>query len=690
MRAMCGIAGLWDQRARMSPEALGHAARRMTDMHAASRAGCRRCLVRCRRPGSALGHRRLSIIDLTPAGAQPMVSSCGRFVISFNGEVYNFAEIRPELEALGRKFRGHSDTEVIVEACAEWGVEVTAKRLIGMFAMALWDRRDRVLYLVRDRLGIKPLYWAQVRRAACSSAPSSRRCASIPAGQPALDRDALAAFLRLMYVPGPKTIYRGVNKLPPGTILVARAGAAPEIRPYWTLEQIARDGQNARFVGSEDEAVEALDALLGDAVERRMIADVPLGAFLSGGIDSSVVVALMQKNNTQKVRSFSIGFHEKHYNEAEHAKAVAAHLGTDHTELYVSPEHALTVIPLLPEMYDEPFSDASQIPTFLVSEMTRKHVTVALSGDGGDEVFGGYNKYFQLQNLFAALGKMPEGTGGLMAGAIRAVPRGAWSALAHLIPEQQRPPQLDDKMAKARRRARRRAATISIASSSRIGPKPRRWLPGAASPRFIADDPRVAALVANPIERMQYLDSITYLPDDILTKVDRASMAVSLEARVPLIDHRVVAFSWQLKSDWKARPGRGKYLLRRVLDRYVPRALIERPKMGFAVPIDSWLRGPLKDWAESLLDEARLKREGILAPAPIRAEMAGASLRQAQLAVSALGRADVPGVERALAAERLSPSSLSRHCERSRSNPESSSRGSAIASSLALAMTSGA
>jgi asparagine synthase (glutamine-hydrolysing) len=599
----------------MSPEALGHAAKRMTDamLHRGPDAGDVWCDVQA---GLALGHRRLSIIDLSPAGAQPMVSSCGRFVISFNGEVYNFAEIRPELEALGRKFRGHSDTEVIVEACAEWGVEVTTKRLIGMFAMALWDRRDRVLYLVRDRLGIKPVYWAQFGELLLFGS-ELKALREHPGWQPALDRDALGSYLRLMYVPGPKTIYQGVNKLPPGTILVARAGAPPEIRSYWTLEQIARDGQSARFVGSEDEAVEALDALLGDAVKRRMIADVPLGAFLSGGIDSSVVVGLMQKHSTQQVRSFSIGFDEKQYNEAEHAKAVAAHLGTDHTELYISPDHAMTVIPLLPEMYDEPFSDASQIPTFLVSEMTRKHVTVALSGDGGDEVFGGYNKYFQMQNLFAALGKLPDSTGPLMASAIRAVPRGAWRGLAQLIPERQRPPQLDDKMAKLAgvldggRDNFYRLVISHWPDTEALGP-------GSAPPNFIADDPRVASLIENPIERMQYLDSITYLPDDILTKVDRASMAVSLEARVPLIDHRVVAFSWQLKSDWKARPGRSKYLLRRVLDRYVPRSLIERPKMGFAVPIDSWLRGPLKDWAEGLLDENRLKREGILAPEPIR------------------------------------------------------------------------
>jgi len=570
--------------------------------------------------GLALGHRRLSIIDLTPTGAQPMVSSCGRFVISFNGEVYNFGEIRPELEARGRKFRGNSDTEVIVEACAEWGVEITVKRLIGMFAMALWDRRNGVLYLVRDRLGIKPLYWGQFGdRLLFGSELKALR--ADPSWSPALDRDALALFFRLMYVPGPKTIYKGVNKLRPGTMLVVRAGVAPEVRAYWTLEQIAHEGQNARFVGSEDEAVEALDALLDNAVKFRMIADVPLGAFLSGGIDSSLVVALMQKNNTQKVRSFSIGFHEKQYNEAEYAKAVAAHIGTDHTELYVSPDRALRVIPLLPDMYDEPFSDPSQIPTFLVSEMTRQHVTVALSGDGGDEIFGGYNKYFQLERLFSALRHLPESTEALVAATIRSVPRDLWPMLARFIPKGHRPPQLNDKMIKL-------AALLEGGRNNLYRVFVSHWdgaeriIPGASPPRFIADDPRAAGIVANPIERMQYLDSLTYLPDDILTKLDRASMAVSLEARVPLIDHRVVAFSWHLRPDWKAKRGCSKYLLRRVLYRYVPRSLVERPKMGFAVPIDSWLRGPLRDWAESLLNEDRLKREGILAPGPIREKWA--------------------------------------------------------------------
>jgi asparagine synthase (glutamine-hydrolysing) len=615
MRAMCGIAGLWDQRARSAPEALINATRRMTDVlrHRGPDAGD---VWYDAAAGLALGHRRLSIIDLTPTGAQPMVSSCERFVISFNGEVYNFNELRPELEAAGRRFRGHSDTEVIVEGVAQWGVAATVKRLIGMFAMALWDRQERVLYLVRDRLGIKPLYWARFGDTLLFGSELKSLRAHI-GWTPALNRDAAAAFLRLAYVPGPATIYQGVNHLPPGSILTARAMQAPVVDAFWSLEDIARDGQQARFDGSETEAIEQLDALLGDAVRRRMIADVPLGAFLSGGIDSSTVVALMQANNARKVRSFSIGFHEQQYNEAEHAKAVAAHLGTDHTELYVSPEHALEVIPRLPEMYDEPFSDASQIPTFLVSEMTRKYVTVALSGDGGDEIFGGYNKYFQLRGFLRTLESLPAVTGRLAAAAIRAVPRGAWPFLAGAIPENRRPPQLDDKMQKL-------AGILEGGSDNFYRLVISHWaqaeklVPGAAAPHVLADDPRFAALIADPIERMQFLDTLTYLPDDILTKVDRASMAVSLEARVPLLDHRVVAFSWSLRSAWKARPGQGKYLLRRVLDRYVPRQLVERPKMGFAVPIDSWLRGPLKDWAEGLLDPARLKREGVLAAEPIR------------------------------------------------------------------------
>ena len=612
MHAMCGVTGLFDPRARGGPGMLAAAARRMTEalLHRGPDAGD---LWVDEAAGIALGHRRLSIIDLSPAGAQPMLSSCGRFVLSFNGEIYNFRALRAELEAAGRHFRSQCDTEVIVEGAAQWGIEATLKRMIGMFALAIWDRQERTLYLVRDRLGIKPLYW-QKRGERVIFGSELKALRADPEFVSQLDRDALALFLRLAYVPAPATIYEGVKKLAPGTMLIARAGAEPELKRFWSLEEVARDGLAHRFAGSEDEAVAALDALLGEAVRCRMIADVPLGAFLSGGIDSSTVVALMQASNPQKVKTFTIGFGEAGYDEAPDAKAVAAHLGTDHTELYVSPDHARAVIPRLPEIYDEPFADASQIPTFLISELTRRHVTVALSGDGGDEMFGGYNRYLQLRRLLTALDMLPQAASRALAATLGAVPFDAWSGLARALPGSS--PLLGDK-------AHKLALMLEDGSTAFYRRLVSHWwnahelVAGAAPPEFLADDAQAAGFIADRAERMQFLDTLTYLPDDILTKLDRASMAVSLEARVPLIDHRVAAFAWSLPSAWKARPGAGKYLLRRVLDRYVPRRLIERPKQGFAVPIDAWLRGPLRQWAESLLDPARLKREGVLAPEPI-------------------------------------------------------------------------
>lgn len=515
--------------------------------------------------GLAFGHRRLSIIDLSPAGAQPMVSSCGRFVLAYNGEVYNATELRPELEAAGRRFHGHSDTEVIVEGAGVWGVEATVHRLIGMFAMALWDRRDRILYLIRDRLGIKPLYWTEsAGRFLFGSELKALRADRD--WSPVLHRDAVAAFMRLGYVPAPLSIYCGVNKLPPGSILTICATGEPSIRAYWSLEAVARAGQAARLAVSDGEAAERLDALLRDAVRRHMVADVPVGAFLSGGIDSSTVVAAMQAESTRPVRSFSIGFHEEGYDEAQHAAAVAQHLGTDHEQLYVAPDQALSVIPRLPDMYDEPFADASQIPTFLLSQMTRRHVTVALSGDGGDELFAGYPRYFQAAPVIA---RSP------------AVGRAFYRFLLSQWPI------------------------------------PSRVVKVATAPPGPLDDPGIDDLVSDPVERMQYLDTLTYLPDDILTKVDRASMAVSLEVRVPLLDHRLVAFAWSLSPELKGTDGVGRRVLRRVLDRYVPSALIDRPKMGFAPPINTWLRGPLRDWAEALLDEKRLRADGVLHPQPV-------------------------------------------------------------------------
>ncbi len=603
---MCGIAGLL---ARPGGDLAAHA-RAMADVlkHRGPDAGD----VWADEPaGIALGHRRLSIVELSPTGAQPMVSSCGRFVVSYNGEAYNADELRPELERAGRKFRGHCDTEVIVESAAVWGVEATVKRLIGMFAMALWDRQERTLYLVRDRLGIKPLYWTGAGGALLFGS-ELKALRAYPGFRAELDRDALASYLRFAYVPGGRSIYRGVQQLAPGAILTVRAGKPPEIRAFWNLEDIARQGQAARFNGSEDEAAAELDALLTDAVRRRMIADVPLGAFLSGGIDSSTVLALMQKSSTRPVRSFSIGFREKAFDEAKHAAAVAGHLGTDHTELYVSPDHARGVIPRLPEMYDEPFADPSQIPTFLVSEMTRKHVTVALSGDGGDELFAGYNRYFRSEAVRRFLETVPRAARGLMASAAMALPPVALNTLGSWAM-----PQFGDRLHKL-------AGVIAGTPEDFYRLTVTHWdepgkvVLGGDEHKGLLWDERVKDLVPDPVERMQYLDTLTYLPDDILTKVDRASMAVSLEARVPLIDHRVVEFSWRVNPSMKARGGVGKRLLRRVLDRYVPRHLIERPKMGFGVPIDSWLRGPLKDWAETLLAEKRLAAEGVFNPAPIR------------------------------------------------------------------------
>jgi len=611
---MCGIAGIWDRRRGGSVAAIAEAMT-ATLLHRGPDAGA---VWSDDAAGVALGHRRLSIVDLSPAGAQPMVSSCGRFVISYNGEVYNAAELRPALEAAGRRFRGHCDTEVIVEGAAVWGVAATIERLIGMFAIAFWDRQERALYLVRDRLGIKPLYWTEQEGRLLFG--SELKALRADAGwTPALDRDALAAYLRFAYVPAPHTIYRGVRKLPPGAILAARGAGAPTVTPYWSLAEIARAGQGARLALDEDAAAERLDALLRDAVGRRMVADVPLGAFLSGGIDSSTVVALMQAQSTRPVRSFSIGFREQGYDEAQHAAAVARHLGTDHTELYVAPEHAQSVIPRLPTMYDEPFADSSQIPTFLVSEMTRRHVTVALSGDGGDELFGGYHRYFRGKALWRAIERTPRPLRALAAAAVRVMPAAGWDAIGAAIPERRRPAQFGDKMRKlADLLAGAPEASAFYRSVVSLWVDPARVLLEGAEPAGPLDDPGIRALVPDFIERMQYLDTLTYLPDDILAKVDRASMAVSLEARVPLLDHRVVAFSWSLPPTLKAADGTGKRLLRRVLDRYVPRALIDRPKMGFAVPIHDWLRGPLRDWAEELLDERRMAGDGIFDPAPIR------------------------------------------------------------------------
>jgi asparagine synthase (glutamine-hydrolysing) len=615
---MCGIAGMIDWRAETSEDALISIGRAMNDalFHRGPDSGD---VWVDASSGIVLGQRRLAIIDLSPGGAQPMHSADGRYVINFNGEIYNYAEIRAELQAAGRGLSTQSDTEVLLEACALWGVEAAVRRTIGMFAIMLWDRATGTITLARDRLGVKPLYYAaDAHRLIFASQLKAFR--AVPGWAPTLDRDAIAGYLRHAYIGQPRSIYQEASKLAPGHIMVWRRGEAPRSICYWDIRDVAAAGQElaARAPMAEAEAIEHLDVLLRDAVRLRLIADVPVGAFLSGGIDSSTVAALMQAVGTSAAKTFSIGFREQGYDEAGHAAAVARHLHTDHTEFYVEPHHALDVIPQLPEWFDEPFADVSQIPSYLVSKLTRSHVTVALSGDGGDEVFAGYNRHLWGDRLAHGLATIPgfarQGAASLM----RLMPPATLNHLAARLPRSWLPSQPGDKLEKL-------AGLIGEDSTSALYRRmisqwqnPDDIVVGGAEAHGLAWDSGIAAQFLDFVARMQVIDTATYLPDDILTKVDRATMAVGLEGRVPLLDHRVVEFAWSLPKSMKLRDGQGKWVLRQVLDRYVPRALIDRPKMGFGVPIDAWLRGPLREWAEGLLDAKRLADEGLLKPAPIR------------------------------------------------------------------------
>lgn len=571
--------------------------------------------------GIGLGHRRLSIVDLSPEGRQPMGSESGRYVITYNGEVYNFPFLREELLASGHCFRGHSDTEVLLAAVEEWGVEAAVKHCVGMFAFGLWDRKERVLYLVRDRLGIKPLYYGWAGGAFIfASELKAFRC--YPGFTGEIDRNSLALMLRHNYIPTPYSIYKGICKLQPGHILSLRGWDEVTQAAYWSAREVAVGGVSRPYAGSEAELAERLEALLREAVALRMVADVPLGAFLSGGVDSSTVVALMQAQSQRPVKTFSIGFYEDGYNEAENARAVARHLGTEHTELYVTPDEAMAVIPRLPHLYDEPFSDSSQIPTFLVSQLARGRVTVSLSGDGGDELFGGYGRYILGRSIWQKIGWMPREIGRAAASLITVLPPQSWDRILCWLgvqsPRGVKQFSPGDKLHKL-------AEILSAGGAEQIyhglvshWKRPADVVIEACEPPTVLTDHQQWAVLPNFVQRMMYLDTVSYLPDDILTKVDRASMGVSLEARVPLLDHRIVEFAWGLPLSMKIRNGQGKWLLRQVLYKYVPRELIERPKMGFGVPIDSWLRGPLRDWGEELLREERLRREGFFNPAPIR------------------------------------------------------------------------
>lgn len=566
--------------------------------------------------GIGLAHRRLAILDLSAAGHQPMHSPCGRYVLVFNGEIYNHLDLRRRLG--GEGWRGHSDTETLLAGFDAWGIETTLTRAVGMFAVAVWDRTRRTLTLARDRLGEKPLYYG--RQGDCFLFGSELKALRAhPAFTAEVDRTALDLFLRRGYVPAPHSIYSGIRKLPPGMLLTLGGGYQGEPRPYWTVAAARQAGVDDPLPLNAEVCLDRLETLLREAIAGQMVADVPLGAFLSGGIDSSLVVALMQSVSAQPVRTFSIGFTEQGYDEAGHARAVAAHLGTQHSELYVSPQEAMAVIPRLPAIYDEPFADASQIPTLLVSEMARRQVTVCLSGDGGDELFAGYTRYFWTAAVLRRSAVLPAPlrifVGRRLARVSPAVLERAFALLSPVLPAHWRFARAGDKLRKLADILAARCVEAACRNANGFWKNEPDLVTGlpVCEVETVPDTP-----LADIENHMMAFDQTGYLPDDILAKVDRAAMAVSLETRIPLLDHRVVEYAWKLPLALKVRDGRGKWLLRQLLYRHVPQALIDRPKMGFSVPIDDWLRGPLRDWAEALLDPDRLADEGWLAPVPVR------------------------------------------------------------------------
>ena len=644
---MCGLAGFLNVSRNQTADQMLSIVGRMADtlQHRGPDDGGTWCNAAA---GIGLGFRRLSILDLSPLGHQPMISSCGRFVIAFNGEIYNHDELRIELAAEGRSFRGRSDTEVLVEGFAKWGIEPTIKRCLGMFAIAAWDHQRQELTLIRDRLGKKPLYVAKFGPTVLFGS-ELKALRAHPAFRDEINREAIGEFLRQSYLSS-QSIYRNVMPLRPGSSVTIKLNddqywsnsMIPGQQEYWDFRRVVSNGKTQPFTGNYDEAVERLDQLLTDAVGRRMVADVPLGAFLSGGIDSSLVVALMQKQSSRPVKTFTIGFEEKAYNEAPFARKVASHLKTDHTELIVTSKEALEVIPLLPQLFDEPFGDSSEIPTYLVSHLARRYVTVALSGDGGDELFCGYRRYFEALDPFSTSDSTT---------------RSAFLRIVRVLHSM--PPFVRTSFGRACQVAGclpfGRLATLFLRASEVLnekGPIDRylrnmsHWRdldkvviamsdtdrdrlellsdedPSLSLGSGVSGDPNDATTSERFQQSWQAYDTLNYLPGDILTKVDRASMGVSLEARTPLLDHRVVEFAWSLPHAFKVQGRSGKRILRDVLARYVPRELFERPKVGFGVPIGDWLRGPLRDWAENLINEPRLKSEGFFHPGPIRQKWA--------------------------------------------------------------------
>lgn len=582
--------------------------------------------------GIAMAHRRLSILDLSPAAKQPMLSTCGKYLIVFNGEIYNHLKLRKQLEAGGLlntqptqmvySWRGHSDTETLLAAIQTWGLEETLKKCVGMFALAVWNKESRSLSLARDRFGEKPLYYGwQGDSFLFGSEIKALRLH--PSFQGEIDRQALALYLQHNHIPAPCSIYQGIYKLLPGTWLTLKYGERePKIHRYWSVQAAYEKGQRNLFQGSDIEASNALESLLRQSIQEEMVADVPLGSFLSGGIDSSTVVALMQAQSTRPVKTFTIGFYEKSYNEAEHAHRIAQHLGTDHTELYVTADQAIDIVPRLSELYDEPFADSSQIPTFLVAQLARQHVTVSLSGDGGDELFGGYNHYRLVPDLWQRIGWLPWSLRAALAGILKTIPTNRWNrlfaALSLILPRNWHDQNPGEKLHKLAEVLKLNDPEAIYRNLIACWQNPVDLMRNASDLTVTDNNLPYQPSIQDSVSLMMYLDQIGSLSDGILTKVDRAAMGVSLETRTPLLDYRVAEFSWSLPLSMKIRHGQGKWLMRQVLNRYVPESLINRPKMGFGMPLDQWLRKPLREWAESLLSPSLIDQQGYFHSNPIQ------------------------------------------------------------------------
>ena len=582
--------------------------------------------------GIAFGHQRLSIVDLSSVGHQPMISPCGKFSVIFNGEIYNHLQLREKLNNSKYKqsWRGHSDTETLVSAFSQWGIEKTLNQLVGMFAIAVWNIKTKKLYLIRDRFGEKPLYygWSNGIFLFGSELKALR---SYKGFNNEIDRSSLSLYMQYMYVPSPYSIFKDIYKLDPGCILeIDSIGAmqSPKqitsftfnskgvgIKQWYSLSDIVKNSQN-NLITDENEAVELLEKTLLESVQSQLISDVPLGAFLSGGIDSSVIVSLMQKVSKKPVETFTIGFEESAFNEAIYAKEVAKYLGTDHHELYVTASDAFKVIPHLPTLYDEPFADSSQIPTYLVSKLAKQKVTVSLSGDAGDELFGGYNRYLWGSRIWSKAKWIPPNLRSIVGGVIQKLPVSEWDKLGHSLPNKYRVSSMGDK---AHRMAHRLKTVKNLDDMYHsLVTEGYREESLVVNDGLVletkVDNYNIISSISESEQRMMLWDSLTYLPDDILTKVDRAAMGVSLETRIPFLDHRVAELAWRLPLEMKIKNGEGKWPVRQVLYKYVPRELIERPKAGFAVPVGQWIRGPLREWASDLLDETRIQREGYFNP----------------------------------------------------------------------------